>query len=117
MYGAAYEALAMCGVAVKLNEEVMFDRDGNEVHDAANCFGRKTRYRLLHPEDCIFVDEMSCNTNMKADGIIGGTNYIVANDGFGAAPVGLVTDMHFTVLCFASGNGEPIMCAVLLKSD
>jgi hypothetical protein len=35
-------------------------------------------------------------------------------DGFGLA--GAVTDNHFTFLCFQSGTGEPIMCALIFKS-
>lgn len=29
----------------------------------------------------------------------------------------VTTDLHFTVLVFTSGSGEPIMCAVVLKSE
>jgi hypothetical protein len=35
--------------------------------------------------------------------------------GFGLA--GAVNDNHFTVLCFQSGSGEPIMCAIIYKSE
>ena len=30
---------------------------------------------------------------------------------------GAVTDLHFTVLCFTLGTGEPIMCAIIMKSQ
>lgn len=109
--------MVKCGVAVKLDKEAMFNKEGQEVFDINEMYGRKTKYHLIKPEDCIYVDETGCNTNMTAQGQIGGTNYIFASDNSGSAPVGLVTDLHFTVLCFSSGTGVPVLCAIILKSD
>ena len=33
------------------------------------------------------------------------------------ARIGATTDIRFTVLCFTSGTGDPVMCAILLKSS
>jgi hypothetical protein len=29
----------------------------------------------------------------------------------------MTTDIHFTVICFTAGTCEPVMCAVILKSE
>jgi len=39
------------------------------------------------------------------------------NIGDGAAPAGATTDLHFTVLPFISGTGEPVLCAIIFKSE
>jgi hypothetical protein len=31
--------------------------------------------------------------------------------------MGANTDIHFTVLCFMTGTGHPVMCATILKSN
>jgi len=39
------------------------------------------------------------------------------NVGDAAAPAGATTDIHFTLLPFISGTGEPVLCAIIFKSD
>jgi hypothetical protein len=39
------------------------------------------------------------------------------NVGDAAAPAGATTDIHFTLLAFISGTGEPVLCAIIFKSD
>ncbi len=34
-----------------------------------------------------------------------------------AAPAGATKDLHFTVLPFISGTGEPVLCAIIFKSE
>jgi hypothetical protein len=117
MYEGVYDAMVSAGVAEKLDHEVMLDFDGNEVDDESQMFGRPTKYRLLHPENCLFVDETGCNTNQKEDGNIGGRLFVLPVDSAEAGVTGVCTDLHFTVLCFTSGTGEPVLCAVILKSE
>jgi hypothetical protein len=43
---------------------------------------------------------------------------VLPNDGMNEGGViGDTTDIHFTTLCFTSGTGAPVMCAVILKSE
>jgi hypothetical protein len=72
---------------------------------------------LEHPEYLLFVDETGCNTNQKDDGNAGGELFVLPVDGEEFGVCGVTTDMHFTVLCFTSGLGDPVMCAVILKSN
>jgi hypothetical protein len=117
MYDTVYNAMVECGVAEVLDEETMFDKEGNEVHDPTLMYGRPTKYRLLKPERCLFVDEVGCNTNQKEDGHVGGEKFILAKDQTESGCTGTNTDLHFTVLAFTAGTGEAVMCAVILKSE
>ena len=77
-----------------------------------------TKYKLTRPEFLLFVDETGCNTNQLNDGKVGGELFIMPkNAGDTAAPAGATTDLHFTVLPFMSGTGEPVLCAIIFRSE
>jgi hypothetical protein len=80
-------------------------------------YGRPSRYKITKPERCVYVDETGCNTNCKTDGLVGGQCHIVGTGQKEGARTSASTDIHFTTLAFTSGTGEPIMCAVILKSE
>jgi hypothetical protein len=64
------------------------------------------------------MDETGCNTNQLNDGRVGGKLFVVPKDDHEAgAPIGLTTDIHFTVLGFMFGTVEAVMCAIIFKSD
>jgi hypothetical protein len=117
MYDAVYENMVDAGVAIKLDHEVMFDKDGNETDDKTKMHGGPTRYKLIKPERCVYVDETGCNTNCKNDGQIGVQRIIMSKNQIEGGRSSASTDLHFTVLAFTLGTGEPIMCAAILKSE
>jgi hypothetical protein len=117
MYNVVYEAMVESKVAEKVDEAIIYDIFGNEHSDPDCTFGLPTKYRLLKPENVIFVDETGKNTNQKSDGQIGGQRYIVSVNGCCNGSLGSTTDMHFTVLCFTAATGDPVMCAVIFKSE
>jgi hypothetical protein len=117
MYDGVYAAMVEAGVAEKLDHEIMFDKNGNETDNETMMHGKPTTFRLLKPENCLFVDETGSNTNQKEDGNVGGRVFILPTDCSEAGITGVCTDIHFTVLCFTSGTGEPVMCAIILKSE
>jgi hypothetical protein len=61
MYNTVYEAMVEARVAIKFDEEVMLDRNGNITTNPEEMFGRKTHYKLIKPERCVYVDETGCN--------------------------------------------------------
>jgi hypothetical protein len=64
------------------------------------------------------INETGCNANRLNDGKVGGELYIMPkNVGDAAAPAGATTDIHFTLLAFISGTGEPVLCAIIFKSN
>ena len=65
MYDNIYKEMVKSGVAVLLDEEIMYDENGLETDDIEKMFGRPTRYKLTKPEMVIFVDETGCNTNQR----------------------------------------------------
>jgi hypothetical protein len=117
MYDSVYESMVEAGVAIRLDEEAMYDREGNLVDSKERMYGRPTKYHITRPENVLFVDETGCNTNQKSDGLVGGERFVVPADNTGIGCVGSVTDIHFTVMCFTSGMGEPVMCSVIFKSE
>ena len=46
MYELVYEAMVDCGVAIRLETEVMLDHDGKIMPNEDNAYGRKTKYIL-----------------------------------------------------------------------
>jgi hypothetical protein len=117
MYKCVYHVMVEAGVAEKLTVKKYYDVDGNEVFNADDAFGRGTLYKVTNPERIVFVDETGCNTSQIDDGQIGGQLFIFPKNGSCSGKIGAVTDLHFTVLCFMSGLGIPIMCAVIMKSE
>jgi hypothetical protein len=116
MYDNIYPAMVDCGVAELLDNEIMYDRDGNETPDLSKLWGRPTKYRMLRPDRCVFVDETGCKTNQTDDGNYGGELFVVPK-GIRCGRTGVTTDLHFTVVPFISGTGDAIMVAVILKSE
>jgi hypothetical protein len=117
MYAKVYEAFVKAGIAEKLEEDIMYDKEGNITTDVSQIYGRPTKYKMNHPEYILFVDETGCNTNQKTDGNNGGELFVLPCHGVGeSGRVGATTDIPFTVLCFTSATGEPVMAAVILKS-
>ena len=117
MYDSIYKRMVEAGVATKNDNLLMFDKEGNEVDDENKMYGRKTRYRMTCPDNVVFVDETGSNTNQKDDGYIGGRLHVMPKGATESGVIGSTTDIHFSVLCFTSGSGQPIMCAVILKSN
>jgi hypothetical protein len=106
MYENIYATMVEAGVAEELTEPIQYED------------GLPTKYRLIHPEYVLFVDETGCNTNQLNDGRVGGELFILPKmDSECGAPTGATTDLHYTVLPFVSGTGEAVMCAIIFKSE
>jgi hypothetical protein len=89
----------------------------NETLDGNLAFGRPLQYKMIRPHMLLFVDECGCNTNQSSDGHAGGQLFVLPAGEQSNGILGMVTDLHFTVLCLNAGNGEHVMCAVNLKSE
>jgi hypothetical protein len=106
MYENVYKMMVEAGIAEVVEEAIQ--------HEA----GLLTKYKLTHPKYLVFVNETGCNTNQLNDGKVGGELFIMPkNVGNAAAPAGATTDIHFTVLPFISATGEPVLCAIIFKSE
>lgn len=55
--------MVTANVAIKLEEPVLLDIDGNEVASDDLAFGLPTKYKVTKPQYCLFVDETGKNTN------------------------------------------------------
>jgi hypothetical protein len=72
-----YKKMVGAGVAEELSEAVFRDRKGNTVLEPdPTRYGRKTKFKLTHPERVLFVDEAGENTSQKQDGHLGGRKLI-----------------------------------------
>jgi hypothetical protein len=117
MYDHIYKRFVEAGVASKRIEPIWQDITGMIVPDESQAFGLQCEYEVKEPEWIVFVDECGANTNQKSDGQVGGSRFLVGKDQVETGLQGAVNDLHFTTLCFQSGNGKPIMVAIILKSD
>jgi hypothetical protein len=64
------------------------------------------------------VDETGCNTNLLNDGKVGNELFLLPKkDNEAGTPIGMTTNLHFTILGFISGTIEAVMCAIIFKSD
>jgi hypothetical protein len=103
MYNGVYKAMVKAGIAVQMDEEVMYDENGDITTDKEKMVGRPSKFQLTNPDYLLFVDETGCNTNMKDDGFVGGEMFVLPVDGADMGVCGATTDMQFTVLAFTSG--------------
>jgi hypothetical protein len=104
------------GIAKRLPKKAWRNREELIVDSEENAFGEATAYELTHPHMLLTVDEMGSNTNQKLDEHIGGQLFVVRAAKQEVGDLGAANDIHFTVLVFTAGTGEPVMVAVLLKS-
>jgi hypothetical protein len=59
MYDDLYEQMVETGIAVKLDQAVLRNKEGQIVDNTDEAFGMETRYDLIHPEKLIFVKSCS----------------------------------------------------------
>ena len=116
MYEYVYNRMVCTGIAVKLPEKVFRNRCG-QIVDEEEAFGLATEYVLTHPHMAVYVDETGSNTNQKMDGHNSGELFAVGVDQQEIGALGSAVDNHFTVVVFTAATGEPIMVAVILKSE
>ena len=50
-------------IVVELPEPIWFDKAGNEVAGEKFSFGQKTKYKIVKPEQLLFVDKVGANTS------------------------------------------------------
>jgi hypothetical protein len=114
MYSEVYEVMVDSRVAIKLDEEVHVDVNGNIVQE--NGFGRKNKYLVTKPNYILYVDEVGDNTSQINYGNVGGAKILVAADER-ALIWSSYSDTHFTVLGFTAGNGNPVCCVIILAGS
>jgi hypothetical protein len=100
MYAEVYSHLTESGLAVKYPESVWRNADG-EIVDEKQAIGLKSKYKLIHPELVVFVDEVESNTSQMKDSQVGGETYLCTADGCPQQRTA-TKDAQFTVLGFAT---------------
>ncbi len=115
MYNEVYAERVEAGVAVKLNELIWVDKEGNETKKK-DAFSQKTTHQLIHPDYVIFEDEVGYNTSQESDSSRGGEKKIVGRGT--AARISAATNVnHCMVLGFTAATGEPVMCGVIIQGE
>jgi hypothetical protein len=118
MYDTVHEGMVKCNIAEKLDNDVNVNIKGKNETNESKFSGLPTKYILHYPDLIVFVDKTGCNTNQKLDPLNGNKKCIVrkkTHEGFGF--IGSVTNNHYSVLCFQTATGEPIMCAIVFNSE
>ena len=70
-------------VAVKLENVVRYDAQGNITTNPDLAYGLPTNYQLIKSKNVLFVNETGKNTNQIIDCQIGGQRNIVSADSWG----------------------------------
>ena len=79
MYTKIYEIFVESGVAHSIENEVAFDKAGNQVEIGSPLqYGLPSNIVIDHPEFLLFIDETGINTNQKDNGQMGGVDCIVS---------------------------------------
>jgi hypothetical protein len=118
MYEGVYSSMVDAGIAVRVEEEIMYNKFGEITINRYEMFGRPTKYKITKPEYLLFVNKTGCSINMKEDGFAGGQIFVLPVDmGSQSGQNCATTDTHFTVLCFTSATGKPVLSAVILVSS
>jgi hypothetical protein len=115
MYDDIEDDMVDAGVAIRLDEPVWMDKEGNRVEEK-NSVGFKVRSKLTRPDMCVVMDEVGCNLSMMKDGHAGGQKFVVGK-GNEAKLKGTKKEKHFTCLGLTLLSGEPLMCVVLIDGQ
>ena len=113
MYDHTISEMIDCGVAVRLDEPVWMDRQGN-ICEEDEAFGCKVFHQLSRPDMCICGDEVGGNLSMKGDGHIAGKTLLT---GVGNVPKLQTStrNRRFTMIGLTAFTGEPVMCILILE--
>jgi hypothetical protein len=57
MYNCIYKNMVKAGVAIKIDQEIMYNKTGAIASDGSKIVGRQTKYILTKPERLVLVDE------------------------------------------------------------
>jgi hypothetical protein len=80
-------------------------------------YRRPLKFQLTCPKKLLFFDETGFITNQKDDGYNGKELLALPTDGSKFGVVGSTSDICFSKFCFASATGDPVLCAIILKSN
>ena len=115
MYELVYKAMSQAGVAEKLPEAQWQNEKGEHVSKEMTV-REKGEYKVTHPDHILYVDEVGNNTRQKDDGNKGGEKYLALR-GTQSRKACSISDAHWTTLGFTAGNGQPVLCAIILAGQ
>ena len=118
MYDLVYDRMIEAGVAVNLPKEQYYfiDSDGNVTTDESQKCGETCTQKIIHPERCLYADEIGCDTCQEEDGHIGGAKYIAPK---GMKPLlrGCKTSNRWTLFAITAGTGEVVMYVIIFAAS
>ena len=116
MYDSVYELIFEAGVSGKLNEKQHFNAGGN-LCVPKKMFGLASQYYMLHLDCVLFVDEFGSITKQKHDLYLGVNLIFIPVEEYYEGLNGATMNLNFTVLCFTEATCNPVLCAIILKSN
>jgi hypothetical protein len=116
MYRVVYKEMVVAEIAEELETDVYFDSHNNIVEiDDESIFGTTSNIKMTDKSYLIFVDETGSSTNLKRDKTFG--KKVIAEQGCSGAKGAIASDLRYTTMGFTAGNGELIMCCIIMSSD
>jgi len=105
MYNQVEAGALKSGNAIKYEQPVHMDKDGNIVLEAKDAFGLPVTIKITRPENCFCFDETGDNTHGKDDGHKGGQKMVATKGEIPRELVG-IKNSHFTVLPISDFTGK-----------
>ena len=116
MYKLVYTEMVAANVAKYIDPASYFDKLNNEVDAKDDTrYGTFSDIKITDPSYILFVDECGSSTNMRKDKT--GNKKVIAEKGFSGTKAAISSDLRYTTMGFTAGNGDPIMCCVIMTSE
>ena len=116
MYDLVYKAMHMAGVAEKLGVPEWQNESCQNLSYESEATGEEVKYRILHPNYILHVNEVGNHTCQFDDGHKDGQKYIVER-GFQPRTSCSASETHWTTLGFTSGTGKPVLCGIIFAAE
>ena len=113
MYKHAYNEMVSAGVARELEHPMWMNTNG-EVCSEEDSFGCKSKYELLHSDNCFVGDEVGGNISMRGDDHVGGRLFLSAPNSVAYDRVS-VSEKRFTLIGLTALDGTPVMCILIIQ--
>ena len=117
MYDLVYKAFHNAGIITLLDKEVIYDINGKETADKSTIFSLQTKYKLIHPDYLLFIDEVSSNLHCDHDNNVGREKYIIEHSTDHTIICSKNNDYRFLLLGFTSTSGCPVLCVYIIKAE
>ena len=116
MYTLIYAKFVSWGHAVEMDAPEWQDAEGNKVHKEM-ALGHPVKYKLLHPDLCLSMDETGDNGNQSDDKATQAYKVMCETNGPRPVVASATNDTTWTTQGFTSLSGKAVLAVVIIKKS